>query len=562
MSPEPASAPDQRRLMAHIGEFAKRIKLSGTAEELESFRYLEACMQSYGYQTTLLFHDAYISLPGRAALSVDGRSLRTITHSMSAPTPADGIIAPLVYVGEGSEADFAAVDVRGKIVLVDAIAFEDVAALASAHGAIGEVHITPNEHLYEMCVSPVWGSPSQHTRKDLPTTAICTVCAADGEPLRAACLAGKAPVVTMVTEVDTGWRKTPILQADLPATDDPDGPFVLFAGHHDTWHYGVMDNGGANATMLETARLLAERRHEWKRGLRLCFWSGHSHGRYSGSGWYADEFFDELEQRCVAHLNVDSTGGEGATVLTNSAVIDELSAVAAKAIRDVTQQTHQGRRHGRAADQSFWGVGIPSMFGSLSHQPPGPVKMPVALGWWWHTPHDTQDHIDPANLVRDTDIVLRVLTELLTSAVLPLDYTVYAASLSHQLAALAERLGDRLSIAPLMAAAQRLAEAAEHVNAAAIGTTPQSAASLNERLRRTSRLLVPLNYTFGDRFIPDSAIPHPSWPSLSGLRELAELPVGHEETPFFQVHARRTRNRILSTLRQAIEALSDTSDAA
>ena len=83
----------------------------------------------------------------------------------------------------------------------------------------------------------------------------------------------------------------------------------MFSGHHDTWDYGVMDNGGANATMLEVARLFAPERADWRRGLRLCFWSGHSHGRYSGSAWYADTHWDELVRRCVAHVNVDSTGG-------------------------------------------------------------------------------------------------------------------------------------------------------------------------------------------------------------------------------------------------------------
>jgi hypothetical protein len=556
MSPDAAIAPDRQRLMAHIREFAKRVKLSGTPEELESFRYLEAQMQSFGYRTQLIFHDAYISLPGKASVKVDGKPLKTITHSMSVPTPAEGVTAPLVYVGEGHAADFAKVDVRGKIVLVDAIAFEDVAQLASQHGAVGELHITPNENLYEMCVSPVWGSPSQHTRENLPTTAICTISQADGTPLREACLAGKAPIATLATEVDTGWRKTPILQADLAYSDDPDAPFVLFSGHHDTWHYGVMDNGGANATMLEAARLLAERKSEWKRSLRLCFWSGHSHGRYSGSAWYADEYFDELERRCLAHVNVDSTGGEGASVLTNSSVIDELRAVAATAIKDVTGQVHLGRRHGRAADQSFWGVGIPSMFGSLSHQPPGPVKMPVALGWWWHTPHDTEEHIDPDNLARDTDIILRVLRQLLSSNVVPLDYTIYAASLKNELLTLSKTLGDRLEIGSLLSAVDDLDAAARSLNQAATAAEGAEAVALDDRLRRTARLLVPLNYTFGDRFHPDSAVPHPAWPSLSGLRELVELPAGDKDTSFFQVHARRSRNLVLSTLRQAREVLA------
>jgi N-acetylated-alpha-linked acidic dipeptidase len=547
--------PDRQILMGHIREFGKRVKLSGTAEELESFKYLERQIASYGYRTKLLLHDAYISLPGRAAVEIGGNAVRCITHSMSVSTPGEGISAEVIYVAEGAEADLEGIDVEGHIILVDGIATEDVAALASARGAIGQIHVSPNEHLYEMCVSPVWGSPSQHTRKQLPRTAICTIARDDGARLRQACRAGKAPVARLTTEVDTGWRKTPILVAELFPENRPDAPFILFSGHHDTWHYGVMDNGGANATMLEAARLLAERRENWQRGLRICFWSGHSHGRYSGSAWYADEYWDELEQRCVAHVNVDSTGGAGADILTNSAVIDELKAVAARAVETVTGQVHRGRRHGRAADQSFWGVGIPSMFGSLSHQPPGPVKMLTALGWWWHTPHDTEEHIDPANLQRDTEIVLRVLGELLDARVLPLDYTAYAASLKDELSSLNGKLAGRLDIDKLISVADELHRRADAINEAARKGTA-NADAINDRLRQASRLLVPLNYTYGDRFHHDNALPHPAWPSLSGLRELAALPEGHADIAFFTVHGRQTRNRLLSVLRQACAVLA------
>lgn len=316
-------------------------------------------------------------------------------------------------------------------------------------------------------------------------------------------------------------------------------PFVMFSGHHDTWHYGVMDNGGANATMLESARLLAEQRDQWQRGLRICFWSGHSHGRYSGSAWYADEYFNELARRCVAHVNVDSTGGEGATVLANCAVIDELQGVAADAIGAVTGQKHLGRRHGRAADQSFWGVGIPSMFGSLSHQPPSPVKMLAPLGLWWHTPHDTIEHIDPDFLTRDTAIILRVLWQLLISPVLPLDYTAYAASLQVALSVVKSGLDGRMDISLLEEAAAALAESAKQVVRKSSSASAEQAERLNAALLKASRLLVPLNYTSGERFHHDPALPHQPWPSLSGLRELAALPTGSDDTLFYAVHARQ-----------------------
>ena len=88
--------------------------------------------------------------------------------------------------------------------------------------------------------------------------------------------------MTLHAEVDTGWRKTPILVADLDAPGGgADEPFVLFSGHHDTWYYGVMDNGGANATMMEVRAPLRGRRATWRRGLRVLFWSGHSPGALS-----------------------------------------------------------------------------------------------------------------------------------------------------------------------------------------------------------------------------------------------------------------------------------------
>jgi hypothetical protein len=553
-------AVDREVLMRHMREFARRVKLSGTAEELESFRYLQSCLEGYGYRTRLLSHDAYISLPGGSRVEVDGREISSITHSMSAATSGDGISAELVYAGEGNAVSIQGQDLCGKILLVEGIATEEVASLASQAGVLGLIHISPNEYLYEMCVSPVWGSPSQHTRGALPTSVICSIARDDGATLRERCRRGEVVRVSIWAEVDTGWRKTPLLVAELQpeedqAEEDADAPFVLFSGHHDTWHYGVMDNGGANATMLEAARILARHRGDWRRGLRICFWSGHSHGRYSGSAWYADEYWDDLERRCVAHVNIDSTGGEGASILTNSGVVDELKGLAAVAVRGVTGQVHAGRRHGRVADHSFWGIGIPSMFGSLSHQPPGPVKAPTALGWWWHTPHDLIEHIDPDNLARDTRIVLRVLAGLLTDRILPLDYTAYADALAAELDRLAAALGDRFAIDTLASAVAELRRNAAGIAALAVDASDATARRIDRALMAASRALVPVNYTTGDRFRHDSALSHPAWPSLEGLRELARQDRAAPDLPFYVVHARQTRNRIAHALREANSVL-------
>ena len=523
------------RLMAHCAGFARYEKLSGTEPELASLREVEAALVMAGFRTEMLMHDAYISLPGKASVVVAGLPLQAITHSFSLASSEGGLSARLVDVGAGTDADFARFDLRGAIVLVDGIASPAVAARAARAGAAGQLHVSPHEHLHEMCISPVWGSPSTETLGDLPQTVACTISLADGTTLRR----HMPDTVTLHASVDTGWRQTPILQADLDGPD-PEGPFILFSGHHDTWFYGVMDNGSANATMLETARVLASRRDDWKRGLRLCFWSGHSHGRYSGSSWYVDTHWAELERRCAVHVNVDSTGGIGATVMTETAVPAELMALGADAVSAETGETLLGKRPNRNSDMSFWGVGIPSMFGSMSHQPPAPVTMRNPLGWWWHTPHDTLDKVDEANLVRDTRIFVRAIWRLLTDTVLPLDFAAHARALMIELRRIETTLDGRLSLTPLLNAAAALETA--------VGRVTSDAA-----LIALSRALVPADYTSGNRFAHDPALPMLPWPILDPVRTLAAAPEG-DAVRFALVGARRACNHLHHALLEAMQA--------
>ena len=247
--------------MTHVEEFARRVKLSGTPEELESFLYLKAQLDTYGLATKLILHDAYISLPGPATLEAGGHAFRCITHSFSRSSPSSGARGAVVYAGSGSVTDFAAIDARGRIVLLENIANPGATLRASQAGAVGQIHISPHEHLHEMCISSVWGSPTDETVARLPTTVVVSVRKAEGDALKARVQAGETIEAVIHAQVDTGWRKTPLLVADLFRDGAaPDEPFVMFSGHHDTWHLGVMDNGTANATMLEVARLFAPER--------------------------------------------------------------------------------------------------------------------------------------------------------------------------------------------------------------------------------------------------------------------------------------------------------------
>jgi Peptidase family M28 len=294
--------------------------------------------------------------------------------------------------------------------------------------------------------------------------------------------------------------------------------------------------------MLEAVRLLATQAKTLRRGLRVCFWSGHSHGRYSGSAWYVDQNWRDLDRRCVAHVNVDSTGGIGATVMTENGVVSSLAGLAAAVTLAETGQKHRGHRPSRSSDQSFWGIGIPSMYGSVSHQPPSPVKMRNALGWWWHTPHDLLDKVDREFLVRDTRVVVHTLARLLIDRILPLDPAAQLASLKSELAAIGPVVPP-----DLVASVDECAAMADELKS--VSPADETACGkLNEQLMRISRLLVPLDHTEGDRFRHDPALPLPAWPVLRPLQALAAATPGTDQARFLAVGAARATNRLLAAM--------------
>jgi hypothetical protein len=544
-----AAQVDGAALMETARTLAKWVKLSGTPEELESFKYVQSVLDGSGWRTELIFHDAYISLPGKARVEVDSETMTCITHSHSQSSPPGGTSGELVYVGSGTAQDFAGINVTGKIVVIEGIAKPPAAWMASQAGAIGQIHITPVRMLHEMCVSPVWGSPSAETIGLMPKTVIVTVSSADGERLKDRIAKGQTGGVTVFAEVDTKWTKTPILVAELDApVGGSDAPFVMVSGHIDTWYYGVMDNGTADATIIEVARLAKARRNEWKRGLRLCFWSGHSHGRYSGSAWYADAKWRELDRRCVAHVNVDSTGGKGANVLTNSGSNAELRGIATEAVKAQAGQDYAGKRLARQGDESFWGIGIPAMFGSLSHHAPEPSeKAHMHLGWWWHTVEDTIDKIDSDNLVRDTKVFAHLIWRLLTDPLAPLDYSIHAADLGAEIDKLATSIGA-FDLGELKAAAGKLGKNMEALQRKAARASAAELAAMNTALLKVSRALVPMDSTKGDRFVHDPALPQPGWPVLEPIRALSGLAEGTDAWHFQRVSATRAANRMLHAL--------------
>jgi hypothetical protein len=224
-----------------------------------------------------------------------------------------------------------------------------------------------------------------------------------------------------------------------------------------------------------------------------------------------------------------------------------------------------GLRMGRAGDQSFWGIGVPSMFMAMGEQPAsqdanvaaavfgGGTRKGAGLGWWWHTPHDTLDKMDPDLLVRDTRIYVHTIWRLLSDRTLPLEYADHARALLGVLTQLADNLAGRFDLSRLLNLAELLRDAAEAFSAA---SPVRDASSVDRALMRVARALVPLDYTTGDRFAHDPALPQTPWPALAPLRQLVAAKPSTDEAAFLTVAARRAHDRLAHALEQAVAALS------
>jgi N-acetylated-alpha-linked acidic dipeptidase len=546
-----------------IAEWAR---LSGSRDERAAFEYVKGLLDQYGLQTTWLEHPALISYPLEAKLEVidaNGRALGQYTclsHAFSASV--ENLEAKVVDLGFGKPADYAANDVRGKIALINGLALPTAVYAAEHAGSIGQIFVN-DDHLHNMIVSTIWGTPTPQSAERLPKTPAVSVVASDGSDLRARIASG-ATRVRLSTRVFTGWQSTPIVVGELPGRES--GDFVMFSGHLDSWDYGAMDNGSANATMLEVARVLAQRKEELRRGLRVIFWSGHSHGRYSGSTWYADNFWDELYDRCVAHVNVDSTGARGATFYGSFQTHMELADLGVQVIEQELGQKSRPYRMTRAGDMSFNGIGIPALFMELSQVPadetdpasmsfgePSGGKMP----WWWHTSDDTIDKVDLDVLAQDTRIYLRAIWQLCSRALLPMDFRLVVKEVETEIADLQRAADDHLDFGLIQRRASALSERVNDLARRAASTdSPAAISVLNRQMKMLSRVLIPITYTSVGRFEHDPAWSIPFLPGLQAARQLGQLDPASDRYHFLQTELVRNRNAIAFALQQALDVFA------
>lgn len=550
----------------HLEAICRHDRLSGGPGEAKAIDYIVGVLEGYGLPVDVHEFDAYLSNPVLGRLEVLDAAAGVVavkakTRAFSASTPDGGVTGELVYVPGGKDMfkdtethrRIEALDLRGKVVLSEGGGRANMIA-AQARGAVGYVHVWPSDEPYchEGTVSPVWGTPTPETFGLLPKIPVVQITRADGEDLQARLRAGEPVRVRLTTRTETGWGRLRLPVTHIAGRSEQ---FVLIAGHVDSWHLGVTDNGTGNVCCLELARVFHRFREHLRRGIRIAWWPGHSNGRYAGSTWYADHFWDDLHRNCVGYINIDSPGSLGATDYSLITAVAETAGLCCGVVAELTGQKPEWERPVRAGDQSFWGVGVSSAYMLLSNRPEGQRAAVGGCGggWWWHTEEDTLDKADRAVQLLDTKIHALTALRLANSEVLPLDIVALVAEVRREVAALQSAAGPHLDLGPAERALADLAQAVDSLQAGRAGLPPEV---VNRAYLAVVRALTPVNYTAAGMFDHDAAVPAKPVPGLQRAADLARLPPDGDGFRFLRTKLVRERNRLAAAAREAAAAVA------
>ena len=542
---------------------------SGSPQEEEAIQFLKRKLEEYGLEPKVLRYDGYISEPKWAKLEVlspQKMEVRCTPYRQVGTTGPEGVEGEVVYIGPE---EIGKVECGGKIVLADQATSGDWMGLRDGlllrlqeMGVKGLIVVEQDSFMptvvHQRADFSVSGAPTSdnlHLIQRIP--AIVHVSNRDGQLLKTL-VKGGGMRVRVTSIVETGWKRLPLLVAEIRGARDPDR-FLLVNGHIDTPPFspGVTDNASGDVAMLELARLLNGHRDRLERSVRFAFWTGHEIGRYAGSTWYNDAFWHDLRYRCTGFLNIDSPGAEGATTY-RAVPIGEVQELAAESIRAATGiEVDDFRWPTRAGDSSFWGTGIPhaSLTSARPKEQYDPFVNYSGGGWWWHTPWATMDRGDAKVLATDVKVDLNYIFRMTNCPVLPMNFVPYAEAMLDILKELqtkADKVRAYFNLEPVIERAREFRELAEELEAAAKKALEKEAPEevveeLNRCIMLTSRHINLIAHSDAEKTeqVSMKTFGATPFPRIHGILELAEMPLPHAaEFKFLRTKLLRQRNYV------------------
>jgi hypothetical protein len=286
-------------------------RIIGTASDTESAEWLAGRFRSIGLTDVRVqpFDLMPQWTPNAWTVSVTGGG-KTLTldsaqpNYASAGTPAEGLDLEGVYVGLGSEADYAGKNVRGKAVFVYTQVglqlgqdWTALAKRAESKGAAAylEVDMLPGNMRYE-------GYPAN------TKTPSFTIGSGDGFAVRDLVAASPNQALRVKVSLDVSMvpnLKTSLVWGTLPGASDET---IYIMAHRDGWFDAAGDNAGGVASMLGLAEYYAKLpQAQRRRTMVFIGLDGHHNsgeGSAVGGKWLADNR-DKLFAKTALVINCE-----------------------------------------------------------------------------------------------------------------------------------------------------------------------------------------------------------------------------------------------------------------
>lgn len=559
-----------RKHLEYLSTFPRR---AGTEGELKAAKYIKSRLDEFGVEAEIHEFDAFLSLPGEAALEVLSpikKSFACLPGVFIAPTAAEGLEAELVYLEEKGEGYDEKKDIQNKIVLIAGTKESRGKAirLAEEKKAIAQVHVTPGKTKAISVRQPrsAWGSPTPETIDKILKPPVISVCHEDGNHLKQ--LTQKGPVVVRLkANAWHGYKKVRLPVGHIRGMSDPD-QFVLVGGHYCSWFTSATDNAVSNSLMLEMARIFSKYRKRLHRGVRFCWWTGHEQGTFAGSTWYADHFWDDLRDHAIAYLAMDGLGRKGSSGF-EAKNTKEIRGFQEQVIKEVLGLKIKSGNIPRSGDQSFMGIGLPSFIGKPGfHRTAKGDHDPV---WYSHTAEDTLDKVDPRLIEIPFKAHTVTILRLCNHPVLPLEFVSQVKELKEELKSLKLRHPSLLGLGSVINQTDEVEKKIIVLNSIiskslSVLDRRRPRRELNEKMRKINTCLMELSRIFIPAFTTKTGkygqdpvgTRFNSIPALQPIEKLNELENGSEAYQALLTSLLRERNKLSDALNSADRLLENT----
>lgn len=339
------SLPTEEEIFGYIADlYNLGARRPGSEADQEAIHYLVERFQEFGFadvRSEPFRFDYWV--PQEWSLTVEPENdtpweVESFYVPYSGPTDRAGVTAEIAYVGEGSEADFAAADVSGKIVLADLppvdigwdqmrlfsfmaydpektaagwshpypigwmFRYYEVYERAFAHGAVGIIGIL---HDYPDMGGFTYYAPYDGVLRPIPSLYVMED---DGARIRDGVAAGPVQArIVLQAQVSEQGGETATVYGVLPGQSET--ALVIHSHHDSPWPSGVEDSSGVGM-VLALARYFAQvPQTQRARTLIFTFTGSHMVGAPSNQA-FMEAHRDDLMARmlfdiCIEHIADD-----------------------------------------------------------------------------------------------------------------------------------------------------------------------------------------------------------------------------------------------------------------